>query len=63
MLSYPKGSNVDEGYWATIESEYEINGLCFEHKWKFQFLNENFKKDNHGWVDNIHFSTTLITFN
>ncbi len=37
MLSYAKGSNVDQGYGVIIENEYEINGLFFNINGIFNF--------------------------
>jgi hypothetical protein len=46
MLSYPKCSNVDYGYWVTIENEYEINGLCLNIDGSFHFWMKILRKAN-----------------
>jgi hypothetical protein len=40
MLYYPKHSNADYEYSATISSEYEINGFCFNINGTFNFFNK-----------------------
>jgi hypothetical protein len=57
MLSYTKGSNVDWGYSATIESEYEINGFCLNINGSFKFLMKILRNAI------MHGSTTHIAFN
>ncbi len=58
MLS-AKGSNVDQGYWTIIESEYEINGLPFNINGNFNFW-MNFLILRKAFMDG---STTYIALN